>query len=182
MLPATATAPVVEPEELLANVDGLLLIGGGDLDPALYGQFAHEKSYGFNPPRDAMELGLAAYALAEDIPMLAICRGCQVVNVACGGTLHQHMPEVPGFHVDAHGRPHNVVFAEHSVTVEPGTGWRLRSEGNDTSKHARRRTIRPSTRSAPASACPPGPTTGASRLSSRWEGIALLSPSSGTPR
>lgn len=121
MLPATATAPPAEPVELLAHVDGLLLIGGGDLDPALYGQPVHERSYGFNPRRDEMELALARHALDEDLPMLAICRGCQVVNVACGGTLHQHLPDVPGFHVDAHGRPHDLVFAEHSVTVEAGS-------------------------------------------------------------
>ncbi len=121
MLPATATAPLADPAELLSNLDGLLLIGGGDLDPAIYGQAAHEKSYGFNPRRDEMELALAAYALAEDLPMLAICRGCQVVNVACGGTLHQHLPDVPTYHVDAHGRPHDLVFAEHSVTVDAGS-------------------------------------------------------------
>jgi putative glutamine amidotransferase len=121
MLPATASAPPCEPAELLGNLDGLLLIGGGDLDPALYGQVAHEKSYGFNLCRDEMELALASYALAEDLPMLAICRGCQVVNVACGGTLHQHLPDVPTYHVDAHGRPHDLVFAEHSVTVADGS-------------------------------------------------------------
>lgn len=121
MLPATATAAPAEPAELLRGVDGLLLIGGGDLDPAIYGQVAHEKSYGFNPRRDEIELALAAYALAEDLPMLAICRGCQVVNVAAGGTLHQHLPDVPGYHVDAHGRPHDLVFAEHAVAVEAGS-------------------------------------------------------------
>ncbi len=121
MLPATATAPSVAPAEMLGDVDGLLLVGGGDLDPALYGQVAHEKSYGFNPARDDTELALARYAIDEDLPMLAICRGCQVINVACGGTLHQHVPDLPGFHVDAHGRPHDVVFAEHAVTAEAGS-------------------------------------------------------------
>jgi gamma-glutamyl-gamma-aminobutyrate hydrolase PuuD len=68
-----------------------------------------------------MELELARYALAKDIPVLAICRGCQVVNVALGGTLHQHLSEHPGFDDDMHGRPHDMYLGEHLVDIEPGS-------------------------------------------------------------
>jgi putative glutamine amidotransferase len=121
LLPAVSGAPACAPEELLAGADGLLLIGGGDLDPATYGQDPHPRSYGFNAARDAMELELARYALAHDVPVLAICRGCQVVNVAAGGTLHQHVVEEPGFDDEIHGRPHEMMLGEHAVEVEPGS-------------------------------------------------------------
>jgi gamma-glutamyl-gamma-aminobutyrate hydrolase PuuD len=121
LLPAITDAPACDPGELLAPADGLLLIGGGDLDPSTYGQEPHPRSYGFNAFRDDMELELARYALAKDIPVLAICRGCQVVNVALGGTLHQHLSEHPGFDDDMHGRPHDMYLGEHLVDIEPGS-------------------------------------------------------------
>ncbi len=121
MLPAITGGPVCPPEVLLAGADGLLLVGGGDLDPATYGQDAHPRSYGFNAVRDETELALARYALAEEIPLLAICRGCQVVNVAQGGTLHQHLVDHPGYDDDTHGRPHDLYLAEHPVEVLPGS-------------------------------------------------------------
>jgi putative glutamine amidotransferase len=118
LLPAITGAPACPPEELLAPADGLLLIGGGDLDPSRYGQDAHPRSYGFNAFRDEMELELARYAVTQDIPVLAICRGCQVVNVALGGTLHQHVSDHPGYDDELHGRPHSLFLAEHSVEFE----------------------------------------------------------------
>lgn len=121
LLPAITGAPFCPPEELLASADGLLLIGGGDLDPATYDQKPHARSYGFNAFRDEMELELARYALANDVPVLAICRGCQVVNVAVGGTLHQHVAESPGYDDDTHGRPHDMVLGVHSVDIEAGS-------------------------------------------------------------
>ncbi len=121
ILPAVEGAPATEPAELLEGADGLLLIGGGDLDPAHYGQPVHPRSYGFNPIRDAMELDLARHALDGDIPVLAICRGCQVVNVARGGTLFQHISDEPGYADDLHGRPHDLEFGHHPVDVEPGS-------------------------------------------------------------
>jgi putative glutamine amidotransferase len=121
LLPAITDAPACEPEELLAAADGLLLIGGGDLDPTTYGQDAHPMSYGFNAFRDDMEMELARYALAADIPLLAICRGCQVVNVALGGTLYQHLSEHPGFDDDVHGRPHDMYLGTHAVDIEAGS-------------------------------------------------------------
>lgn len=119
LLPAITGAPPCPPEELLAGTDGLLLIGGGDLDPASYGQEPHPCGYGFNAARDALELELARYALVHDVPVLAICRGCQVVNVAAGGTLHQHVVDHPGYDDDLHGRPHDMMLGEHPVDVEP---------------------------------------------------------------
>jgi putative glutamine amidotransferase len=121
LLPAITDAPACEPEELLAAADGLLLIGGGDLDPTTYGQDAHPMSYGFNAFRDDMEMELARYALAADIPLLAICSGCQVVNVALGGTLYQHLSEHPGFDDDVHGRPHDMYLGTHAVDIEAGS-------------------------------------------------------------
>jgi len=121
LLPAITGAPSCPPEELLAPADGLLLIGGGDLDPATYDQEPHARSYGFNAFRDEMELELARYALANDLPVLAICRGCQVVNVAAGGTLHQHLAETPGYDDGTHGRPHDMVLGVHSVDIEAGS-------------------------------------------------------------
>jgi putative glutamine amidotransferase len=121
LLPAITGAPSCPPEELLAPADGLLLIGGGDLDPATYGQAPHPRSYGFNAFRDQMELELARYALASDLPVLAICRGCQVVNVAAGGTLHQHVTEDPGYDDEMHGRPHDMFLGLHSVDIEAGS-------------------------------------------------------------
>jgi putative glutamine amidotransferase len=118
VLPATEGAPDTPASELVEPADGVLLIGGGDMDPALYGQRQHTMSYGFNRVRDRMELALARHALDNDIPLLAICRGIQVVNIAAGGTLHQHVADLAGVELETHGRPHDLVIAEHPVTIE----------------------------------------------------------------
>jgi putative glutamine amidotransferase len=89
--------------ELLRRVDGLLLIGGGDLDPASYGQERHPNTYGVDPERDEREFALLREAMDGALPTFAICRGQQVVNVALGGTLLQHLPEIDG--VAEHGVP-----------------------------------------------------------------------------
>ena len=79
-------------ETLLSRCDAIVLHGGGDIDPKHYGQSATAPElYGINPSHDEIELAVARHALAEDIPMLAICRGLQVVNVAHGGTLIQDL-------------------------------------------------------------------------------------------
>jgi putative glutamine amidotransferase len=79
-------------ETLLSRCDAIVLHGGGDIDPKHYGQSATAPElYGINPSHDEVELAVARHALAEDIPMLAICRGLQVVNVAHGGTLIQDL-------------------------------------------------------------------------------------------
>lgn len=90
-------------KELLDRFDGLLLIGGGDLDPAAYGQARRGEVYGVVGRRDEFELALARAALDAQVPTLAICRGHQLLNVVLGGTLDQHITDRPGF--IGHGRP-----------------------------------------------------------------------------
>jgi len=107
-------------DELLGRFDGLLLLGGGDLDPATYGQAPAATVYGVDAARDAAETALARAARRRGLPCLAICRGHQVVNVAAGGTLHQHITAAPG--LGDHGRPGTRGGAAlQSVAVTPGT-------------------------------------------------------------
>jgi gamma-glutamyl-gamma-aminobutyrate hydrolase PuuD len=105
-------------EETLDAVDALIFSGGSDLDPALYGQDAHPETTGVVPSRDRAELALLQAALARDMPVLAICRGSQVLNVALGGDLVQHLPDIVGH--DGHKQEPGV-FAEHDVTIEDET-------------------------------------------------------------
>jgi len=79
-------------ERALAGIDGLLLTGGDDVAPSRYGEAAHGSVVEAEPGRDEFEIGLIAAARATELPMLAICRGIQVLNVACGGTLVQDIP------------------------------------------------------------------------------------------
>lgn len=85
--------PLGAPEELIARVDGLVLTGGVDLDPATYGEEPHPATVGWESATDAWEAALLAAAVARDLPVLAICRGHQLLNVARGGTLEQHLPD-----------------------------------------------------------------------------------------
>jgi putative glutamine amidotransferase len=105
-------------EETLDVLDALLLSGGADLDPASYGAEAHRETNGVRPDRDRAELALLEGALARDMPVLAVCRGSQVLNVARGGDLVQHLPEVVGH--EGHKQTPGV-FAEHDVEVLPQT-------------------------------------------------------------
>jgi putative glutamine amidotransferase len=116
-------APLLVPpsaayEETLDAVDGLIFSGGSDLDPELYGEEAHPETDGWVRERDDFELGLMQAALARDVPLLAICRGSQVLNVALGGDLEQHVPDrvQTNVHKETPG-----VFADHDVAVLPGT-------------------------------------------------------------
>lgn len=85
------------PKHILARVDGIMLTGGGDVDPEAYGEARHATFVAAESGRDAFELDLARAAVASGIPLLAICRGMQVLNVAMGGTLIQDIPsQVPG--------------------------------------------------------------------------------------
>jgi putative glutamine amidotransferase len=86
------------PGEILDLLDGLMLAGGADIDPAAYGAQAHAETLDTVPERDAFELALTRAALARELPLLGICRGMQLINVACGGTLCQHLPERFGHH------------------------------------------------------------------------------------
>lgn len=99
-------APVLLPPSpwdasaIVEKLDGLVLTGGPDLEPGLYGAEPHSLTDVPRRERDAWEIALCRAALQRSLPLLAICRGLQVLNVACGGTLHQHLPDVLG--TDAH--------------------------------------------------------------------------------
>jgi putative glutamine amidotransferase len=85
---------------LWPQLDGLVLTGGGDVDPARFGEPRHPTASDVSPARDALEIELAHLALERGVPLLAICRGLQVLNVALGGSLHQDIPSEPGGHLD----------------------------------------------------------------------------------
>jgi putative glutamine amidotransferase len=107
-----------DPAELLDRVDGLVLAGGADVDPASYGDPPHPSTRGTSPERDAFELALLRAALERDMPVLGICRGMQILNVALGGGIQQHLPDVVG-HEDHRHTPG--AFADHQVRIEPGS-------------------------------------------------------------
>jgi anthranilate synthase component 2/putative glutamine amidotransferase len=104
--------------EIVARLDGLVMAGGADLDPAHYGSAPGPHTLGLRPDRDAAELAVLQAALARDLPLLAICRGMQLLNATLGGTLVQHLPDVPGTvqHQLAPG-----VFAQREVRTQPGS-------------------------------------------------------------
>jgi putative glutamine amidotransferase len=105
-------------QETLDALDGILFSGGADLDPEVYGAEAHPETNGVRPERDSAEIALLEAALARDMPVLAVCRGVQVMNVARGGDLVQHLPDVVGneSHREVKG-----TFSEHPVRVEDGS-------------------------------------------------------------
>jgi putative glutamine amidotransferase len=105
---------------VLDSLDGLVITGGKDIDPAVYGQQAHPKTDQPAPVRDAWEFALLRGALQRGVPVLGICRGAQVLNVALGGTLHQHLPDIVGHNGHRAG---NGVFT--SVPVRTVAGTRL---------------------------------------------------------
>jgi putative glutamine amidotransferase len=112
--------------DVLESLDGILFSGGGDVDPAYWGAQRHPKT-DIDPARDVSEMVLMAAALAMDLPVLGVCRGMQVMAVAAGGSLHQHLPDVIGSHrhqaepgtdplaADA------AAYGRHDVVVEPGS-------------------------------------------------------------
>jgi putative glutamine amidotransferase len=108
-----------EAEELLERVDGLLLAGGGDIEPARYGAADHPAQYGTDPDRDELELELATTAVRVGMPTLGICRGVQLLNVAFGGTLVQHLPDGDGDGRVVHRG--EASHAMHGVEVERGS-------------------------------------------------------------
>jgi putative glutamine amidotransferase len=105
-------------EETLDALDGVILSGGGDLDPELYGAEPHDETDAPRAERDAAELRLLEAALDRDMPVLAICRGSQLLNVARGGDLVQHLPETVGHEQHRH-EPGS--FSDHDVKVEAGS-------------------------------------------------------------
>jgi putative glutamine amidotransferase len=107
-----------DPGELLDRLDALVLGGGADIDPESQGVEAHPETVGSNPDRDRFEIALARGALERGVPLLGICRGMEVLNVACGGTLDQHIPDRLGHEIH---RPIPGSWAEHDVRLEPGS-------------------------------------------------------------
>jgi putative glutamine amidotransferase len=105
-------------EETLDALDGLVFSGGEDLHPETYGAAPHPETQQTRPERDRAELALLERALARDMPVLAVCRGSQVLNVGLGGDLIQHLPEVVGS--DRH-RHTPGEFADHDVKLQPGS-------------------------------------------------------------
>jgi gamma-glutamyl-gamma-aminobutyrate hydrolase PuuD len=105
-------------EETLGVLDGLILSGGGDVDPGLYGADAHAETDAPRRERDQSELRLLQEALQRDMPVLAVCRGSQLLNVARGGDLVQHLPDELGHERHKH-EPGQ--FSEHSVRLDPGS-------------------------------------------------------------
>lgn len=105
-----------DPGELLDRLDGLVISGGSDVDPAAYDSAPHCETKGTNVARDDFEVALCRAALEREMPLLGICRGMQVMNVAAGGTLEQHLPDRLGHddHRQALGE-----WAEHDVRLEP---------------------------------------------------------------
>jgi putative glutamine amidotransferase len=108
-------------ERVLDGLDGLVITGGRDVVPESYGQQAHpatDEGIADNRMRDAFEFALVDGAIRRGMPLLGICRGAQVINVALGGTLHQHLPDVIGH---THHQKGNAVFSTSSVRTVPGT-------------------------------------------------------------
>ena len=116
LLPPVATVGAAE--SVVSTLDALLLTGGADIDPARYDADAAPETRGLRPDRDEWEHDLLAAALERDLPVLAICRGVQVLDVALGGSLHQHVPDVVGH--EGH-RPVPGTFGRTNVKVEAGT-------------------------------------------------------------
>lgn len=117
---ALAPGQPAGPDALLDLVDGVLLIGGTDVDPAAYGAAAHPETDPPDAARDGFELALARAALARDVPLLAVCRGMQLLNVACGGTLVQDLPTHVG-HTGHRRTRGSFADADHDVRLAPGS-------------------------------------------------------------
>ena len=119
---AGARAVVLPPtrgdDAVLDRLDGVVLAGGADLDPGLYGAQPHPQTTGVRPDRDAAEVPLLQAALDRDMPVLGICRGMQLLSVVSGGALVQHLPETVGH--DGH-RPAPGQYGAHDVRLEPGS-------------------------------------------------------------
>jgi putative glutamine amidotransferase len=119
MLPADDNA-IDDPDSILDLIDGLILAGGADIDPGAYGSERHAETLGTVPERDTFEIALTRRAFERDLPLLGICRGMQLMNVARGGTLLQHLPESHG-HSDHRRNPGSFDGADHDVRLRDGS-------------------------------------------------------------
>jgi putative glutamine amidotransferase len=115
LLLPTSAAGTAEPEAVLAHVDGLILTGGADLDPVSYGAEPDPRTTNTRRERDAFEIAIARAAIERDLPLLGICRGFEILNVALGGTLEQHLADAE-LHLHTPGQ-----FSDHAVRLEPGS-------------------------------------------------------------
>ena len=112
-----------DPQQLLDLIDGLMLAGGADIDPSCYAQEPHPETVDTVPERDVFEIAVARAAIERDMPVLGICRGMQLINVACGGTLLQHLPEHVGHQEHRRvlgsfdGADHEVLLSEGSLAA-----------------------------------------------------------------
>jgi putative glutamine amidotransferase len=122
LIPPEREPTPAETAELVEGLDGLVIAGGADVDPARYGQQAHAVLQPPRPDRDDLELALVRAAVSADLPLLGVCRGMQVMAVAAGGVLEQHLPDVVGHagHCPVPGE-----YATHAVRTAQGS--RLRS-------------------------------------------------------
>lgn len=123
-LAAAGCTPVLLPllpgvEHAIGQLDGLLIPGGPDLDPALYGASLHPATRIGSPAMDAAELAVVDAALGAGLPVLAICRGMQLLNVHRGGTLHQHLPDLTGN--DEHSPAGAFTLGRNRLDLEPGS-------------------------------------------------------------
>lgn len=122
LLPPVGDGLTLEPpvEAWLEGLDGLLLPGGGDVDPVFFGEEPRPGLGDVEPERDVLELALVQAALAAGLPILGVCRGCQVLNIAAGGSVYQDLPgELPG--VLKHRQAAPMWYPTHLVQVEPGS-------------------------------------------------------------
>jgi putative glutamine amidotransferase len=103
------------PDEVLDMLDGLILAGGSDIDPASYGERPHPETGTTWPERDRFEIGLGTRALERDMPVLGVCRGMEMLNVIRGGTLDQHLDDL-SLHRHTPG-----AFSDHGIRLEPGS-------------------------------------------------------------
>jgi putative glutamine amidotransferase len=107
------------PAEILERADALLLVGGGDVEPSRYGARPDSTVYGLEPDRDELEIGLLREGDRRELPTLCVCRGMQVMNVAFGGSLIQHLPDDGRF--APHGTPSGEDRLVHEVELDPGS-------------------------------------------------------------